>query len=58
MMQGKKINFDLSLDAHDILERMQSDHRREYGASITKAEMINKIILNYEQFRSIKRKVR
>jgi len=57
-MQGKKINFDLSLDAHDILERMQSDHRREYGASITKAEMINKIILNYEQFRSIKRKVR
>ncbi len=58
MMQGKKINFDLSLDAHDILERMQSDHRREFGASITKAEMINKIILNYEQFRSIKRKVR
>jgi hypothetical protein len=57
-MQGKKINFDLSLDAHDILERMQSDHRREFGASITKAEMINKIILNYEQFRSIKRKVR
>ena len=57
MMQGKKINFDLSLDAHDILERMQSDHRREFGASITKAEMINKIILNYEQFRSIKRKV-
>ena len=56
-MQGKKINFDLSLDAHDILERMQSDHRREFGASITKAEMINKIILNYEQFRSIKRKV-
>ena len=56
-MQGKKSNFDLSLDAHDILERMQSDHRREYGASITKAEMINKIILNYDKFRSIKRKV-
>jgi len=57
-MQGKKINFDLSLDAHDILERMQSDHRREFGASITKAEMINKIILNYDKFRIIKRKVR
>ena len=58
MMRGKKINFDLSLDAHDILERMQSDHRREYGASITKAEMINKIILNYDKFRNLKRKVR
>ena len=53
-MQGKKINFDLSLDAHDILERMQSDHRREFGASITKAEMINKIILNKNKISSNK----
>jgi len=57
-MHGKKINFELSMDSHDVLERMQSDHRREYGVGITKAEMINKIILNYDKFRNLKRKVR